>query len=442
MLYQNNGKSIDEIAALFHKAPRTIYRWIKTKQAPNAEGDPETKPHRNRPRKYPASIFSRIVELKQELPRRPATTIQLLLKQESPQCCPSVSLIRKYLADLGLTKKDPNYKRGYVKFVRDYPNDLWQIDIAGVQTVGTLGKLYLHALLDDCSRFIVAARYFRDQKGINILWILREAFEEYGRPHQILTDNGTQFRNTIGELGTRYTRLLQLLDVQPIFARPHHPQTKGKLERWFGTVKQSFLNEGRYYLEQHPETSLAKFNELFQEWLSWYNRKKPHRSLPNSCPPAEVFFNHPNRLERPLPALVDWNRWLVIKECRKVSKYNTISYKTHILTVPEGYMGCQVDILEASDQIEIYYHDACLNRYHLPQDLIGIVKRTDERRVGRTGKISYHGRYFLLGSAHAGKRALIKETQTGTKIAVYIENLLVKEFPITRGKPNCKKKSS
>ncbi|MFW9987091.1 MAG: DDE-type integrase/transposase/recombinase [Candidatus Odinarchaeota archaeon] len=109
--------------------------------------------------------------------------------------------------------------------------------MAGVQTVGHLEKLYLIALLDDNSRFIVAAEYFKNQKGINVIKVIRNFVLAYGRPNQIFTDNGTQFRNLIGELGIKYTKLLEILDNKPIFAKLNHPQTKGKLERWFGTVK-------------------------------------------------------------------------------------------------------------------------------------------------------------------------------------------------------------
>ena len=157
-------------------------------------------------------------------------------------------------------------------------NDLWQIDITGVQTRGHLEKLYLIALLDDNSRFIVAAEYFKNQKGINIINIIRNAVLAYGRPNQIVADNGTQFRNLIGELGTKYTRLLEILNIIPIFAKPNHPQTKGKLERWFGTVKQMFLGEARFKVKQIPDYTLTEFNQIFKNWVDWYNTEKPHRS--------------------------------------------------------------------------------------------------------------------------------------------------------------------
>ena len=84
------------------------------------------------------------------------------------------------------------------------------------------------ALLDDCSRFVVAAYYFPDEKGTNILQLLKEAFTASGRPNQILADNGAGFHALMAQVETKYTHLLKTLGVEPIFARPHHPQTKGK----------------------------------------------------------------------------------------------------------------------------------------------------------------------------------------------------------------------
>ena len=440
LLYYHQKKEMKVIAALFKRSPRTIYRWIKERKTAQANGPVPPKVRRKRPRKYPPAVFERIITLKKELPRRTGSGIHRLMHQESPTSCPSVHLIRKFLAQQGLSQKDPNAKKGYVKFARDRPNDLWQIDIAGVQTIGPLGKVYLHAILDDCSRFIVAARYFKTQQGINILWILRAAFEEYGRPNQILADNGTQFRNTIGELGTKYSRLLQLLDIQPIFASPHHPQTKGKLERWFGTVKTNFLTEKRYYLELHPQTTLDQFNQLFQEWLYWYNFEKPHRSLPNFSTPAPVYLKHPNRITRPLNILVDWNRWILSKGTRKVSKYNTISYKTKTISLPPGYMGCKVEILEADDQLEIYFRDTCLKSCAQPQKVAPQPNKTVLRKVTRNGTFSYNRRYYLLGPEHDGKVVEIKEYNDGKRIAVYKDGVLLVDLDKSEGKPKQKTK--
>ena len=116
---------------------------------------------------------------------------------------PSLSTIYKYIRDKNLTYQNKDPKRGYVKIERKHPNNLWQIEIVGVQTVESSENLYLIALLDDFSRLIVAAEYFKNQKGMNIIKIIRDGIMAYGRPNQILADKDTQFKNLIGELGTR-----------------------------------------------------------------------------------------------------------------------------------------------------------------------------------------------------------------------------------------------
>ena len=182
----------------------------------------------------------------------------------------------------------------------------------------------------------MAAQYFKDQKGSNVIKIVRDGVLAHGRPNEILADNGTQFRNILGDLGTKYSRLLESLGIKPIFAKPYHPQTKGKLERWFGTVKQMFLIEARFHVKNNPECTLADFNQMLEDWVSWYNTEKPHRNLPNKWPPAKIFFETEDRIFRPLLAKVNWNQWLHELEQRKVNKYNEIHYKSQLFSVPSG----------------------------------------------------------------------------------------------------------
>jgi transposase InsO family protein len=324
----NRGLSIKELASHYGKSERTIYRWLNNRNKENSPDQQNQKIKHKRVRKYPPEIFTRIVEFKKEIPQRSAPIVWKLLKKEFPNATPSLSTIYKYFHEQGLVYKNRNRRQGYIKFERSKPNDLWQIDIAGVQTVGHLEKLYLIALLDDNSRFIVAAEYFKDQKGINVIKVIRNAVLAYGRPNQILADNGTQFKNLIGELGTKYTKLLEILNVKPIFAKPYHPQTKGKLERWFGTVKQMFLGEARFKVKQNPDYTLTDFNQIFKNWVEWYNTEKPHRSMPGNNPPIKRYFDTEDRFFRPLQANVNWNRWLHEIEQRKVNKYNEIHYKS------------------------------------------------------------------------------------------------------------------
>ena len=114
----------------------------------------------------------------------------------------------------------------------------------------------------------------------------------------------------MGELGTKYTNLLERLAIKPIFASPGHLQTKGKLERWFRTVVQMFLGEARIYVTNPPQCTLQEFNQHFRAWVSWYNTTKPHKSLPDQCPPRTIYFANETRFFRPLQSQVNWTKYL------------------------------------------------------------------------------------------------------------------------------------
>nr|MDO8116173.1 hypothetical protein [Candidatus Sigynarchaeota archaeon] len=173
-LYFNGRWTVDQLAARFKTTKRTIYRWILRQKHGTPADAPAPKRTRQRPRKYPDAIFERIKALKAENPRRMATNIHYRLKEEYPENCPSIHLVRKYMAKEGLNVKDPSSRHGYVKFSRKQPNELWQIDIAGVQHLPSLGEVYLIATLDDCSRFVMAGIYFSDQRGVNVIRVLRD----------------------------------------------------------------------------------------------------------------------------------------------------------------------------------------------------------------------------------------------------------------------------
>ena len=263
--YHHQKRSIDEIAESEHKSIRTIYRWLQKGNSPKNNRQPHQSKKCHRVSRFSDEVLDRIVALKQENSKRSAKIILKILIQENYDHIPSETSIRRHLVKNGLGRVASEYRRGYVAFERACPNELWQIDIAGVQTIGHLGQLYLFALLDDCSRFIPAAFYSTDQKGSRVIQLLQQAITKYGRPQQMPADNGTQFKNILGNLGSKYERILQLLDIKPIFARVRHPQTKGKLERFFGTVKTMFIAEARYQVKQDPSYNLIKFNQSLQK---------------------------------------------------------------------------------------------------------------------------------------------------------------------------------
>lgn len=430
-LYYNTGLSINDLALKYGKSERTIYRWLNTSSELSTSKDPAPKRKYRRQRTYPKEIFDRIIELKQELPQRSAPMILRRLQLEFPERCPSLSTIQKYIREQGLVYRPKVHAQGYMKFQREFPNDLWQIDIAGVQTVGHLKQVYLIALIDDCSRFIPGAEYFRTQKGTNALKVIRDAVIAFGRPNEILADNGTQFKNILGELGTKYTRLLDSLDITPVFARPRHPQTKGKLERFFKTVIQMYLVEARHRIKTQPKLSLMEFNIDFQRWVKWYNTEKPHNSLPHKSTPEKRYFETPNRIYRPLQTHVNWDKWLQETQQRKVTKYNTISYKSQEFEIPPGYVRAKVDVIEYEEKLEIYYNDQLLIVHPYNVALFSKKSGYSTRRIRKNGTISYKGKSYNIDYKLGGKRVEVQESNNGRELLVYLDGILISKLKLS-----------
>jgi putative transposase len=139
-------------------------------------------------------------------------------------------------------------------------------------------------VLDDASRMILAGGEFPRATTEFYIQLLQEAYEtyEYITPiGEVITDHGTQFyantRDFQGNAEHAFERFCKQKEITHILARVKHPQTNGKVERWFGTYKQ-FRGEFA----------------TFEEFVIWYNTVRPHRSLDDVSgrlrTPKEVFW--------------------------------------------------------------------------------------------------------------------------------------------------------
>jgi len=422
--------SVTEIAQQLGKSPRTIYRYLKKEKKQLLSRQQVIVTKISRRFRFSDAIVKQVLELKQENPKRSARIIRELLEQKEISSVPSENTIRRILIQNGLGRVASESQQGYVMFEREQANELWQVDIAGVQSVGHLGQVYLFAFLDDKSRFIPAAFYTDNQKGMHVIRLIQQATVNFGRPQAILADNGTQFRNILTTLESKYEKILHLLDIKPIYARVRHPQTKGKLERFFGTVKSMFLSEVRFTIKSHPEWTLKEFNQHFQDWLQFYNYKHHHRSLPKKSSPAQIYFHSVPRIYRPLEVAIEWDRWMFEKEKRKVSKSNMISFRGQQYVVPPGYAGLQVELWIYDNSLEILRNNQTLATFPIeasafsPERIV-----THERRVAHAGTIGYGGKYYTVSYKMAGQQVSVKESADGTTLLIYYQNQLIKKIP-------------
>jgi putative transposase len=157
-------------------------------------------------------------------------------------------------------EKSKRKRKKWIRYERKHSMSLWHTDWFFYN-----GK-WIIAYLDDASRLIVGYGVFDEATTDNALQVLKEAIDNYGKPESILTDRGTQFYASGGEKKakgkSRFEKFLEENGIRHIVARVNHPQTNGKIERFYGTLKE----KGRYF-------------ETLDEFIEWYNCKRPHMSL-------------------------------------------------------------------------------------------------------------------------------------------------------------------
>ena len=155
-------------------------------------------------------------------------------------------------------------RRTWVRCERAHSMSLWHMDWKQLST----GEWFL-AIMDDASRFIVAYGVYPQATTENTLTILNEAIAKYGRPLEILTDRGSQFYANEGERKekgvSQFEQYLADNGIRHILCRVNHPQTNGKLERFYGVLEDKMIRRAQI--------------ATIPEYVHWHNEIKPHMSL-------------------------------------------------------------------------------------------------------------------------------------------------------------------
>lgn len=179
----------------------------------------------------------------------------------------------KLLKMMGRVEDTPSKqrRRSWVRFERRHSNSLWQMDFTKLSN-----REWLLVIIDDASRLIVG--YIKVHNATaKVAWeTFLNAGERYGFPRQLLTDHGSQFtkisKDAVGYLDNKLYEFNKNREVkvEHIMSRVKHPQTGGKVERVFGTIKSKL--RARW---PHGEKEFDSLDEL----IVWYNTDKPHMSL-------------------------------------------------------------------------------------------------------------------------------------------------------------------
>ncbi len=226
-----------------------------------------------RPQQHINPLFAeKVVSLRKETDYG-SEKLYFVLKQQG--FCVSQRQIQKILDKNHLT--DPCEKRRgqrkYVKYCWLMSNYMWHCDWTEID-----GK-WVCSFIDDCYRKIMSSGEFDNATTEKALFVLYQAIlENQVCPIVVLSDKGSQFYantpNKKGGLGTSgFEKELNELGIELWTSRRNHPQTNGKMERWFGSMKTR--------RKKHPE-------ETLQDFVKWYNHSRIHHALGYKTP-EEVY---------------------------------------------------------------------------------------------------------------------------------------------------------
>jgi len=219
----------------------------------------------------------------------------------------SETTVRRILHEEGLLERvaEPIAKPGPTehRFERAEPNQLWQSDIFTF-LLRRHHRLYVTAFMDDYSRYVVSLVVAHHQRAPLVLEALARGIAEYGAPREVLTDQGRQYVSWRGH--TDFEEELGRQGIRHIKSRPHHPQTLGKIERFWKTLWDEFLSR----------TVFADFEDCQRRmglFVQAYNFRRPHQGIGGAVP-ADRFFRAAPQVREAIEKGVVHNALALAKE--------------------------------------------------------------------------------------------------------------------------------
>lgn len=297
--FHKSGRSRPDFARLWGLSNATLGDWLRRHEREGPKGLERRAKRRlstqEDPRRLPVGVRAQIARIKISFPHFGLRRVRDFLWRFGGRRVSAGSVART-LREEGLsTPPPPRRRRGPAqvrRFERSRPGELWQSDITSflLRRHGT--RVYLVVFLDDFSRYVVGWGLATRQTCAWVCEVLLEALARYGKPREILSDQGRQYFAWRGKSG--FQKLLAREGIAHVVSRTHHPQTLGKCERLWKSVGEEFWERVR------PE-DLAEARDRLSHFFSHYNFFRPHQGI-DGLVPADRFFGAQSALRAALEA--------------------------------------------------------------------------------------------------------------------------------------------
>ena len=314
-------------------AEETIRSWLKKYRRGGFDALlPKVRADKGQTRRLPLEIADLLLEVKEEAPE---LTVPLVIKKAraSGRVPDDIRLpnstVYKLLARHGLTRKSTSPTKDHRRFAYPRAGDLFMSDVMHGPAVFNgrrKRKTYLIAFVDDATRVIPYAAFAHSENAASFMEILKQAVLRRGIPMRLFVDNGSAFRSQ------HLSLVCAKLGITLIHARPYHAAAKGKIERWFRTVRLQFLP----MLSEEHMLNLKAINRALWTYVEREYHRSPHRSLGET--PLDCWARVGQTVRYPEPD-DDLDDLFLFESKRKVQKDRTVSLNGMVYEIDASLVG-------------------------------------------------------------------------------------------------------
>ena len=313
-------------------AAETMRHWINDYRRGGFEAlYPKPRTDRGKPRRLPAEVAERLITLKTENEALSVKAIIQKAREEGIDHYLASSTVHRLFSREGLFDKKPPDGEDRRRFAFQNAGELWMSDVMhGPKVRDGRGrrKTYLIAFIDDATRVIPFAAFAMSENIQAFLPVFKSALIRRGLPARLYVDNGSAYRS-------RHLSLVcAKLGVALIHARAFQPAGKGKIERWFRTLRAGWLS----HLGDDVLGSLQTLNSSLWAWIEGEYHNSPHRGLEEGRTPLEQWALASAGVRYP-DATMDLDDLFLFEAKRRVYKDRTVSLNGRVYEVDTVLVG-------------------------------------------------------------------------------------------------------
>jgi transposase InsO family protein len=305
-------------------AEETLRTWLRLYRGGGFEAlKPKLRKDAGDSRALPQEVKDLLVSIKED---NGELSVQLVIKEalaskkvpEHVMLAPTT--VHRLLSRAGLMRKDVDdgaSSGDRRRFAFEKAGELWMSDVMHGPAVTVAGrqkrKTYLIAFIDDATRVVPFAAFALAENTTAFLPVLKQAIMRRGLPKRLFVDNGSAYRSH------HLALVCAKLGITLIHARPYAPQSKGKQERWFRTVRMQLLTR----LTDGDTSSLEALNRKLWGYVEGEYHQSPHRGLDEETP-LDRWAKRADEVKY-LDGKVDLDDFFLTEARRKVAKDRTVS---------------------------------------------------------------------------------------------------------------------